>query len=230
MERATRQRRLIVVCVLLVFVVLSVVIWQTAGVELIRLVSDPEAFRSWVAQRGIFGKAAYAGMVVLQIVVAVIPGEPVELAAGYAFGAWQGLLLCEIGILLGSGMVFWLVKRWGMQVVSAFFPPEKITSLAFLREEGRRDALIFLVFLIPGTPKDILTYFVGLTPMKLSRWLWITGIARIPSVLTSTLAGAAAGESRISTALWIYGITAVISAAGAYLFRRYLRRKQAGGR
>ncbi|MBQ3222444.1 MAG: TVP38/TMEM64 family protein [Clostridia bacterium] len=225
-DAPTRKKRLISLAALGIFIVLSVVLFATVGRRLVRFVSDSEAFRAWIDARGFVGKLAYIGIVALQIVVAIIPGEPIELVAGYAFGAWQGLLLAEIGILISSAAVFMAVKKWGTRAVEAFIPLEKLRSFSFLQNDSRRNAIVFLIFFIPGTPKDVLTYFVGLTPMTLGQWLFITTVARIPSVISSTLTGAAVGDSRYLAAGVIYGCTALLSLAGALVYRKYMAKKE----
>ena len=224
-DAPTRRRRITAIAALSAFIVISVVIFATVGSRLVRFVSDSEAFRAWIDERGFVGKLAYIGIVFLQIVVAIIPGEPIELVAGYAFGAWQGLLLAEIGILLSSAAIFVAVKKWGTRAVEAFIPREKFETLSFLQNDARRNAIVFLIFFIPGTPKDVITYFVGLTPMTLRDWLLITTIARIPSVISSTLTGAAVGESNFLAAGIIYGITALFSLAGALVYRKFMAKK-----
>lgn len=102
-----------------------------------------------------------------QVVVAVLPGEPIEIGAGVAFGVWQGLGLCLIGAALGSTIIFLFTKKLGIKLVEVFVPLEKIRQLKFLQNNRRLHVLVFLLFWIPGVPKDVLTYFVGLTEMKL---------------------------------------------------------------
>lgn len=224
-DAATKRRRLFSLAALCAFALISVLLFATVGKQLVSFVSDSEAFRSWIDARGFMGKLAYIGIVALQIVVAIIPGEPIELVAGYAFGAWQGLLLAELGILVSSAAVFLAVKKWGMRAVEAFVPREKLESFSFLQNSARRNAIVFLIFFIPGTPKDVLTYFVGLTPMTLGQWLLITTVARIPSVLSSTLTGAAVGDSRFLAAGVIYGLTALLSIAGALVYRKTMAKE-----
>lgn len=224
-DEATRRKRIVSLVSLCVFVLLSLVLFATVGRQLVRFASDSEGFRAWIDSHGFWGKMAYIGIVMLQIVVAIIPGEPIELVAGYAFGAWQGLLLAEIGVIIGSAAIFMAVKKWGMRAVEAFVPREKIESFGFLQDSTRRNAIVFLIFFIPGTPKDVLTYLVGLTPMTLAEWLLITGVARIPSVLSSTLTGAAVGESKYLAAGVIYGVTALVSLVGAIAYRKFMAKK-----
>ena len=194
-----------------------------AGRPILALAADPERFRTWVAERGWWGQLAFVGMMALQIFVAVIPGEPLELAAGYAFGAWQGMGLCLAGAALGSVAVFLLVRGLGTRAVEAFFPREKILELSFLKDMRRRDVLIFTLFCIPGSPKDLLTYVSGLTNISLARWLLLTTPARIPSVITSTVGGDALGVGNVPFAVGVFAVTLLISGAGVLLYRRICR-------
>ena len=190
------------------------------GAPMIEFVSRPQEFRAWVQEHGIWGKVLFVGMVLLQVVVAIIPGEPLEIGAGYAFGAVEGTLLCLIGIALGSTLVFLLVRKWGVPLVEVFFPIEKIRSLRFLQDSQRLNRIVFLVFFIPGTPKDLLCYFVGLTEIKLPTWIAISFFARIPSVVTSTLGGDALGTQQYLQAAIVFGAAGCISAGGLYCYHR----------
>ena len=98
--------------------------------------------------------AAYTGMVFLQVLVAILPGEPLEIAGGYAFGAVWGTVLCLLGAFLGSAAVFAVVRKWGVPLVEVFFPQDKLDKLTFLKTSPKRTALLWLVFTVPGTPKE----------------------------------------------------------------------------
>lgn len=184
-----------------------------AGKPMLELVSNPEGFRAWVREQGLWGKLAFVGMMALQIIIAFIPGEPLEIGAGYAFGAIEGTALCLLGALLGGTAVFLLVRRFGMKAAH------------FLLWEKDCHLIAYIFFLIPGTPKDVMTYMAGLTPMKLPFWVFLTLTARIPSVLTSTIGGDALGASNYTAALWVFAATALISGAGVLLYRRFTRRQ-----
>lgn len=105
------------------------------------------------------------------MIIAIVPGEPLEIGAGYAFGAVEGTLLCILGTTLSSVLIFLVVKKFGMRVVTLFVSEEKIRSFTFLQNTRRLNLIAFLLFFIPGTPKDVLTYVVGLTPMRLPTWV-----------------------------------------------------------
>ncbi len=222
-----RHKKALYAAAIAIFILFTLAVSWFVGRPLIRFVRQPEQFRAWVQGHGLLGQLAFLGMTVLQIVIAIIPGEPLELGAGYAFGFWRGTLLCEIGILLGGLLVFLFVKRFGVKAVEVFFPREKIESLRFLHNEKRLALWVFILFFIPGTPKDIMTYIVPLTPMKLSTFLFLSTVARLPSVVTSTIGGNALGTGKLTFALIVFGATALISALGILIYRRICKRSEA---
>lgn len=222
--RSERQRKLLGIIAIAAFLIFFAVVLIFVGNPLIRFLNEPEHFRQWVNETGIWGKLCFLGMVVLQVVVAIIPGEPFEISAGYAFGFWEGTALSMIGIAIGSTLIFLFVRRWGIKVVEIFFPREKIRSLRFLQDQKRVEWIVFLIMLIPGTPKDLLSYVVGLTDMKLFTWLTIAVFARLPSLVSSTLGGNALGEKNYLFAAVAFVITAAVSLLGIGIYRMICRR------
>jgi uncharacterized membrane protein YdjX (TVP38/TMEM64 family) len=166
------------------------------------------------------------GLQILQVFIALIPGEIVESAAGYVLGPWLGTAVCYLGICIASTLIFTLTRCYGVKLVEVFVSREKINELWFLNTEQKRNLLIFLVFFIPGTPKDLLTYFVGLTDIRLRTFLFLSLVARIPSVITSTFGGHLLGQERYIGAVILYGITGLLSALGMVAYNRYLKKKQ----
>ena len=199
------------------------------GKPMVEFVREPERLRAWVDSSGFVSRVVFVGMVVFQLIIALIPGEPLEMGAGYAFGAWEGTILCIIGCVIGSALVFLFVRRFGVKLVEVFFPREKIRSLRFLQDSRRLNLLTFIVFFIPGTPKDLLSYFIGLTDMKLGTWLCITAVARIPSIVTSTVTGDALGLKDYQFALIAFGVTLALSLAGILVYRRLSARRHPNG-
>lgn len=221
-----RQKKLIAWAAIAIFLLLSAVVGWFVGRPLVRFASQPEQFRQWVDGHGLMGCAAYVGMVFLQVVVAVIPGEPLEISGGYAFGAVRGSLLCLLGAFLGSVAVFALVRRFGRELVDIFFPREKLEKLKFLQRSPKRDALFWLVFMVPGTPKDLLCYFAGLTDLSWGKWLLLCTVGRLPSVLTSTIGGDALGVKDYQFAVLVFAATLAVSAVGLLIYRALCRRHQ----
>lgn len=220
-----QQKRLGIIALVVAIAVMGLLVWLV-GVPLVRFASQPEHFRTWVNSHGFGGRLAYMGMVILQVVVALIPGEPFEIAAGYAFGAVEGTLLCLAASALGSVCVFLLVRRFGHRLAEVFFSKEKLRSIRFLQTTRRRDLLFLIIFMLPGTPKDLLCYFAGLTTIRFPVWLLICSLGRLPSIVTSTIGGDALGTKNYWGAVLVFLITLAISAAGLLFYDRLCARKQ----
>ena len=215
-----RRQRIAYLCGLGIFVLFCLLAGYYIGVPMVRFAENPEFFRSWVDKSGIWSRLLCVGMVVLQVIVAFIPGEAVELAAGYAFGALEGTVLSMIGILIGSWIIFLLVRRYGVKIVEIFFSKKDISQIRFLKNSRKTLVLSFVLMVIPGTPKDFLSYFAGLTRLTQKQWLLVVMVARLPSVLTSTLTGAAAGQRRYTLALILLAVTLFISLLGILYYRK----------
>lgn len=219
-----RRRKLLagisLAVVALLVVLLTLFIWNW-----LRSFSQ-EDFRDYIQSFGAAGWLVLLGLQFLQVFIALIPGELLETAAGYAFGPWLGTAICYVGVALASSLIFALTRRYGVRLVEVFVDRERINELRFLNTERKRNNLIFLLYFIPGTPKDLLTYFVGLTDIKLGTFLSLSMIARIPSVISSTFGGHLLGEERYGGAILLYGITGLVSALGLWGYNVYLKKKQ----
>lgn len=215
-----KHRKIVWLIAIVIFILFCAAIGWFVGVPMVQMAKDPDAFRSWVDSFGIGGRLLFVGMVVLQVLVAFIPGEPVEMAAGYAFGFWEGSLLTLAGFLIGSWLVFILVRKFGVKLVEVFFPNSKLKELSVLKNPKKTRVVAFILMLIPGTPKDFISYFAGLTHLKVLEWLAIVAIARIPSLITSTITGAAAGDENYTLSIVMIVIALLVSAAGILYYRK----------
>lgn len=218
-----KHKKLISAAGIALFLLLSLAIFWFVGKPFLAFVSEPEKFRLWVDGHGIWGRLAFLGMMLLQVFVAIIPGEPLEIGAGYAFGAVEGTILCILGAGIGSALVFLFVRRFGVKAVEVFISQEKIRSVRFLNDPKRLYPLITIAFLLPGTPKDVLCYCAGLTPIRFRHFLWISSICRLPSVVTSVLGGNALGSGNWQAAVWIFLATMAVSLIGLLIYKRISR-------
>jgi len=219
-----RRRKLLSGISLAVVIVLAALItvfvwnWLTAFSQ--------DDFREYIRSFGALGWLVLLGLQFLQVFIALIPGELLESAAGFAFGPFAGTLICYIGVAAASALIFYLTRKYGVRLVEVFISREKINELRFLNTAKKRNALIFLLYFIPGTPKDLLTYFAGLTDIKFSDFLTISLVARIPSVLSSTVGGHMLGNENYWGAVLLYGITGAVSIAGLLCYNAIIRRRQ----
>lgn len=219
------QRKWVYVLAVVIFLVFCGAVTVLIGVPMVRLAEEPEQFQAWVDEFGVWSRLIYVGMVVVQVIVALIPGEPLELAGGYAFGAVEGTVWSLLGIVIGSALIFSLVRKFGVKLVEVFFSRDRIREVAFLKNPKKTKTLAFILMMIPGTPKDFLSYFAGLTKLTLKEWLVIVTVARLPSLLTSTVSGGAAGEENYILAAVLLGVTVLLSGAGI-VYYRYICRQQ----
>ena len=185
-----------------------------------------EGLRDYIRSYGAASWLVFLVLQFLQVFIALIPGELLESVAGFAFGPLWGTVLCYAGVAFASALVFSLTRRFGVKLTEVFISREKINQLRFLNTEKKRNFLIFLLFFIPGTPKDLFTYFVGLTDIRLGTFLAISLLARIPSVISSTFGGHLLGQGDYMDAVLLYAITAAISLLGLVAYNLWIKHKR----
>lgn len=224
MDKSRQKKRWIAAGLIAAVLIFSVVIWKFVGTPMVNFISDPAAFRVWVEANGWRARLIFAGMVIFQVVIAAIPGEPFEIAAGYAFGVVEGMILSIAAAAIGSIITFWLVRKLGTPLVRVFFSEEKINSVKFLKTSGTRDFLFLIVYMLPGTPKDLLGYFAGLTDIPFPIFCLICTLGRIPSVITSTIGGNALGTKRYGAAIITFAVTLAVSGIGLLIYNRICKK------
>lgn len=201
----------------LILIIAAIIVACIIFIPMFASLSEAETrdkLASIIDSLGIMGVTFMLVLQVFQIIVAIIPGEPIEVLMGLMYGTVGGLLLSLVGIAVGQAIVFLLVKRFGISFAKKFVNVRKFEELSFIKNAAKRDSLIFILFFIPGTPKDVLTYFVGFTGIPLKRFIILSTLARIPSVVTSTWAGATISEGDFLKTAIIFGITGILGIAG----------------
>lgn len=205
-----------IVVFILIFAFASIFI----GPKLLQTVNEPDRFRDFVSDNIFWGILAFLLIQAFQVFFALIPGEPIEIFAGYAFGSIFGLALCTVGITFAAAAIFWLTRRFGKKFTYILVAEEKLQNLKFLQNEKRMELLLFILYFIPGTPKDLITYFVGLTKINFWKFIFISSIARIPSIITSTLAGATLQRENYLLSAIIFGVTGLVSIVGIIIYNK----------
>ncbi len=220
-----KQKKILAIIFLVLCLLATAFLVRELGVPMVRFAREPEAFRAWVAERGIWGRLAYVFMTFLSVIVALIPGEPLEIVAGYAFGILGGTLLCLVASTLGSLAVFYLVRRFGHALVSLFFSEEKLSRVRFLHQSPKRDLILSIIFIIPGTPKDLLCYFAAMTDINPTLFFLLCSLGRLPAIVTSVVGGNALGTGEYVNAAIVFLVTTVISLLGILGYQYYCKRK-----
>jgi uncharacterized membrane protein YdjX (TVP38/TMEM64 family) len=216
---------------LTIFIILAaliaILLWPL--IARLRLPGYREQFSAWIDTLGFKGVLIVFGIQILQIIVAVIPGGSVEILAGAAYGVLGGLAICILGCLAATTVIFLLVRKFGVPLVNRFFGPKLTGKYAFLKESiGFQDSrkvslLLFLIFLIPGAPKDILTYIASLQDIKLSRFILITNVARTPAILMAVMLGSSMLQGNIVLIVVLFLIIAVTGILGLLYGEKIIR-------
>lgn len=185
------------------------------------LASDQEALRAWVDGYGVAAPAAFVAIQVLQVVIFVIPGEVPQVAAGYLFGIPLGIALTLAGAALGSAIGFLLSRALGRPFLHAIVSEARSRQVEELIASPRGVATLFLLYLIPGIPKDFLCYVAGIGPIRLGVYLLASTAGRLPGVAVSVVLGEALAERQWVAVGVALGVAVALFAAG-YLLRRHL--------
>ncbi|MCR4625744.1 MAG: VTT domain-containing protein [Lachnospiraceae bacterium] len=226
MEENRKKKKIIASCLMGVAVIIIALVCIFIGIPLIKMAGKPDEFRTWVEAKGIWGPIIYVALVIFQILIAFIPGEPLEIVAGYVFGTFKGTVLCITAASLGSIIVLLLVRKFGKALLEIYFDKEKIESLKFLQSSEKKIVIFLILFIVPGTPKDLLCYYGGLTDISMPLLIFICTVCRFPSIITSTIGGNALGTGEYGFAVIVFVITAVISAIGIIIYNKFSKKKR----
>ena len=198
---------------------LAITLLAAVTVPLVFSYDDPVKLKAYVEGLGFKGFVMMFFVQIAQIVVALIPGEVVEFVSGALYGCFGGLLFCLAGIIIGQTIIYQSVKIFGSNFVEKVAGSKIMNKYKFLQDEKKLKSLIFFLFFIPGTPKDMLTYIVPLTKVKLRDFILITTFARIPSVISSTFAGAAFKENDYFVLIISYVAIAAFTLIGTLMYK-----------
>lgn len=183
-------------------------LWSQAS-KLYEALHHPKTLKKIITGYGAYGPLVYVLIQVAQVVVAPIPGGAIEFLGGYLFGVKVGFFYSMVGLFFGSWLAFGLARIFERVAVEKFVSPETRKKFDYLiGHEGV--ILSFILFLIPGFPKDALCYILGLTSMHLGIFLLISTFGRIPGTLMACLQGGKAFDHQYITFFILFAVSCVI--------------------
>lgn len=212
-----KYRYLILVLSILLMVALTLLL----GKPMLEYMQDPAAFTLRLQNLGAWGPIVFMALNIVQVLLAIIPGGPFEVAAGALWGPFWGTIMCDVAMSIGGVITFLFVRKFGIKFIELFTTREKIESVKFLKANEKSTSLLFLFFLLPGTPKDLMCYVVGLSDIKLSVWILINLVGRFPAILLSALGGHAVTEQNIGIFIGAFAIIIVLYFVGTFVYKKF---------
>ena len=200
-----------IIATIIIIAILGIFIWQLA--PLIINLSTHEgqiAFKNKINSMGFTGVLMLFGLQVVQMLLVILPGEPFEVLAGMCYGTWGGYLFITISVLITNIIIFFTVRKLGKKYLYNFFKKEKVEKVMkskLFKNPRNIEFVLFVLFFLPASPKDLFVYIGGLLPVKPSRFILIATFARFPSIITSTMVGANISNGNWKTSLMIYALT-----------------------
>ena len=180
-----------------------------------------EDVEDFIAGYGHLSGLVYIVFQIFQVVISVIPGEVFQVAAGYLFGPFWGVIYAIIGCLLGEAVAFGLARVLGQGFVRLFMSEEQFIKYQERLNSNKAYTLCFILYLIPGIPKDILCYVAGASEIKFLPFLIISMVGRLPGLIGSIVMGSLVDKGNYTLAAVILGIACVAAVIG-FIYRNKL--------
>lgn len=193
-------------------------LFEPGGVD--RVIDDVRSAGPW-------GFLILLALQFLQIVIAFIPGEVTQMAAGMLYGPWLGGLVILVGCIISSAFVFVVVHKLGAPFVRDMVPEKWMKKFDTFQESGKLELTVFVLFLIPAMPKDVFTYLVPLTSMRMRTFMVLSNVGRIPGILVTTYAASGLVDGNLWQSVVIFVVFAAVAVV-CLIFRERLMGKMAG--
>ncbi len=229
MSRKSKVKLLRIFLAIIAFaIIIGVIIYLIPVMKDLSTVEGQEAFKNRVNDSGIIGLLMLFGLQVAQIFLFILPGEPIEILAGMCYGGWGGLLFITVSVFIITTAIFFLVRKLGRKFVYDFCDEEKVKKIEnskLFKNPKKIEWILIILFMIPGTPKDLLVYISGLLPIKPLRLILISTFARLPSVVSSTFAGNTLMKGDWKSSIVIYAITFLLVAIVIFIINKFDKSK-----
>lgn len=182
--------------------------------------TDAGALREFIRGHGVLAPVVLVVLQAVQVVLAPIPGQVLAVVAGYLFGVWWGTLYNMIGITIGSAIAFWISRRYGRAYVENIVEQEALARFDAASDDYGR-ATLFVLFVVPGLPDDVLCFAGGLTDIPLWQLIVLAVIGRAPAFFLVNVVGDLLGTGNFSAAV-VLAVTLVAISVWGYRNRDLL--------
>ena len=213
----------LILLIMVLLISIGIIFYLFPVMKNLSTIEGQVAFKEKVNNSGVMGLLLLFGLQVAQIFLIIVPGEPIEILSGMCYGGLWGTVFIMVSASIISIAIYFLVRKFSRKFVYDFCDKnkvEKIENSKLFQNPKKIEFIMLILFLIPGTPKDLLVYVAGLLPIKPLKFILISTFARFPSVITSTLAGEqlAIGDWKMSIVL--YGIILIFVAILVFIINK----------
>lgn len=229
----SKKSKIIKIIALCIFIGISIAIF-IAMFPVITSFGSEEArmeFKDTIGGNKLIGGLLIIGLQLAQTVVPMLPGEPIEVLAGICFGPIGGLVFTLFVFWIATAIIFYMVRRVGINLVYTFCNDdliEKIQNSKVFQNPKTVERILYILYIAPFTPKDFFTYMAGMLPLENPlRFITLCTLARIPSIISSTIAGAGLIEGSIWLAVWSYLIVYALVIIGMVIYMKISKDKEA---
>lgn len=218
----------IIVSILGIAIITGVTIYLIPIVKNLTTLDGQMVFKEKIDKTGILGILILFVIQLAQIFLIIIPGEPIEVFAGMCYGTFGGTLFIMISAVIITTLIVFMVKKLGRKFVYKFCPQERIQKIEnskMFKNPKKLEWIMIILFLLPGTPKDLLVYVGALLPVAPYKFIIISTLARFPSVISSTLAGSNLIAGNWEFSIVVYLLTFAIIGIAMFIINKFDKSK-----
>ena len=180
-----------------------------AVIRFYHIFADKERIQALVTTFGVAAPLIFIIFQILQVLLAPVPGEATGFIGGYLFGTVPGFLYSTIGLTAGSLINFTVGRFLGKHYVRKLIPADKLMRFdTILKHQGI--IVLFILFIIPGFPKDYLCFFLGLSTLPLKVFILLAAIGRMPGTFLLSLQGQFLFEQMYGLLSLVLGLSFVL--------------------
>ncbi|WP_342554251.1 TVP38/TMEM64 family protein [Paenibacillus sp. FSL R7-0652] len=212
------SKRIVMKVLLGLIAVLSTGLLIYYAPAIIKIMSSMDNFRAYIHSTGHWGPIMFILFQILQIVVAPIPGEVVQIAGGYIYGSIIGSFYTTVGLIIGSAIAFYFTRFIGRDFISRLLQKQNVKWMSFMHDERKFTAFLFIFFLIPGLPKDMLVFVAALTSISSLRFFTILLVGRLPWIIASAAVGSNLHMQQYTIAI-VISVIAVVGFIFGYIYK-----------
>ena len=229
------QQKTILLKAAILLLLIAVILWLgyygprpfsgvgSLGEKFGELYAKKDSVANFLISLGAYSPIVFILIQALQVVISPVPGELTGVVGGYIYGSALGFIYSTVGLTVGSWAAFELARFLGRPWVEKLIGENVVKKFDFLTTDSVA-AVCFLLFMIPGFPKDALCYLLGVSRMRLATFIVLSTLGRMPGTFLLTLQGASVRNEQYYTAVALAVVSVVILFI-AYTCREHLDRR-----